>query len=947
MKIVKSISVAVLALLSVAAVAQPSSNLPQIKFEKYKLPNGLEVLLSEDHRLPLVAVNLWYHVGAANEAAGRTGFAHLFEHMMFEGSKHVGPKAHIKYLEAAGAPDTNASTELDRTNYYETLPSNQLELALWLESDRMGYLLDTVDHEKLANQRDVVRNERREAIENAPYGLADEEVYHQLFPKLHPYYAYVIGSHEDVEAARLDDVRQFFKTYYSPNNASMAIVGDFDPVQVKKLVEKYFGSIPAGPDVPPVTVETPTIEKERRVTVTDQIELPRVYMAWFSPPIFKPGDADADLLAEILGGGKSSRLYQSLVYEKQIAQDVNVSNQSLLLRSVFSVQATAKPGVKLEDLEKAIDAEIEEVRAKGLSEVEIARARNKQQSRMIRRLEVLGGTGGVADTLNRYNHYLRDPGFLPKDLERYDNVSAKSANKLAKEMLASNSRVVVYAVPGKKIIHDVAKTKDADDQKTSTVAQDPRPDEAWRKEAPKAGPPSKLTLPTPTSFKLSNGLTVMLVEQHNLPVVTANLVTLSGSEANPINKPGLAAFTADMLLEGTRDRSALNIANDADQIGAALDSGSTSDFSVVTIRSLKRTAEFAFNLLSDVVLHPRFDPKEIERVRNHRLTEIVQEKDDPTTLARKMSYMALYGPKHPYGYLESGTEPATKAITREDLGSFWRAGYVPGNSVLVLAGDLDQVAAKNLAERYFGTWTGSATKHVPPKVLSTAKRSILVLDKPDAPQTAIRFATVAAPRSTKDYVPLEVMNYAFGGLFSSRLNMNLREQHGFTYGAFSAVLYRRAPGPFISTANVRTDATGAAVKEVFSELRRIRDSDITPEELTASKTAFAQSLAGRFETTAQTAATMAELFVYDLPLNYYSTLPQNIAAVRAADVRRVAQTYLRPDTMVVVAVGDRAKIEPELKQLQVAPVLLRDYEGREVRRQSGQGKTVKTVAPTK
>ncbi len=687
---------------------------------------------------------------------------------MFEGSKHVGPKAHFKYLEAAGASDINGTTEFDRTNYFETLPSNQLELALWLESDRMGYLLETLDHEKLANQRDVVRNERRQSIENAPYGLVEEEIYHQIFPKGHPYYADVIGSHEDIEAARLDDVRKFFETYYSPSNASLAIVGDFDPAAVKLVVQKYFGTFRPGPPVPPVRAATPPILKEKRVTVTDQIELPRVYMAWLTPRIFKPGDADADLLAEVLGGGKSSRLYKKLVYEKQIAQDVFVQNQSALVASIFEIQATAKPGVKLEDLEKAINDELDAFRKDGPTAQEIERARNKVQARMIRRLELLGGFGGVADTLNRYNHYLKDPGYLPKDLQRYNEVTPASATALAADKLKDSARVVVYGVPGKKEIQDVAKTRPEDEKASPPVAQNEGMDESWRTSPPKPGPLSKLTLPTPSSFKLSNGLTVMLVERHNLPIVTANLVTLSGSEMNPIEKPGLASFTSAMLQEGTKTRSAPKIADDVDQIGAVLNTYSTSDKSEVSIRTLTRTQDAGFSLLSDLVLNPAFDPKEIERVRSLRLTNILQEKDDPNTLARKASYLELYGPKHPYGYLESGTEEATKAITREDLEKFWKAGYVPGNSALVVAGDITQPELKQLAEKYFGKWTGSFTRPLPPRVTQNATRGILIVDKPGAPQTAMRFATVTVPRSTPDYAPLEVMNTAFGGLFSSR-----------------------------------------------------------------------------------------------------------------------------------------------------------------------------------
>src|SRR3989475_2743631 len=306
---------------NLAAPATAAPPAPQIKYEKYTLKNGLNVILYEDHRLPLVAANIWYHVGPAKERPGRTGFAQLFEHMMFEGSQHVGPKAHFRYLEAAGASDINGTTDFDRTNYFETLPSNQLELALWLESDRMGYLLGTLDREKLANQRDVVRNERRQSVENEPYGLVEEQLFHQLFPKDHPYYADVIGSHHDVEAARLNDVREFFRQYYSPNNASLAITGDFDPGQAKALVEEFFGSIPAGPSVPKISAATPPISSERHAVVTDQVELPRVYMGWITAPIYKPGDAEAGLLAQLLGGGKSSRLYKSLVYDKQIARE--------------------------------------------------------------------------------------------------------------------------------------------------------------------------------------------------------------------------------------------------------------------------------------------------------------------------------------------------------------------------------------------------------------------------------------------------------------------------------------------------------------------------------------------------------------------------------------------------------------------------------------------------
>src|SRR5437588_4601762 len=689
-----------LCLSSLAAHAAPAVPAPQIKYEKYTLKNGLEVILSEDHRLPLVAVDLWYHVGPANELPGRTGFAHLFEHMMFEGSRHVPGSSHFHYLEAAGASDINGTTDFDRTNYFETLPSNQLELALWLESDRMGYLLGKIDQERLANQRDVVRNERRQSLENAPYGLVEEQLFHQLFPKGHPYYAEVIGSHQDIEAARLNDVRQFFRQYYTPNNASLAITGDIDPAKTKALVEKYFGTIPAGPPVPKITAVTPPITSERRSVVSDQVELPRVYMGWITPPIYKPGDAEADLLAQLLGGGKSSRLYKTLVYGKQIAQDVQVDNQSQLLGSIFEIQATAKPGVKPEDLERAIHDELAKLRSEGPTQAELERARNVIETRVIQALERLGGFGGVADRLNRYNHYLNDPGYLAKDIARYNNATVADLKRVANAALLPNARVVVYGVPGKKVIDDPPRTKEEQEKEakqTSTVAST-MPDEPWRRTAPQPGPLSQMSLPVPSTIKLSNGLTVLLVEEHKLPVVSAHLVVLTGSDANPVKKPGLASFTAAMLTEGTNRRSALEIADDAAQIGASIGSISTTDFSSASIRLLKQNVEPGLDLLSDIGLNPKFDPAEIERIRKQRQTDILQIKDQPVRLAFGALLKQVYGPDHPYGYREIGTAESNAAITGEDMLNFWKRGYVPGNSALVLAGDLTGRSEEHTSE---------------------------------------------------------------------------------------------------------------------------------------------------------------------------------------------------------------------------------------------------------
>jgi zinc protease len=899
--------------------------IPELPFLKYKLKNGLDVILMEDHRLPLVAVNIWYHVGPANERPGLTGFAHLFEHMMFEGSKYAGEKAHFLYLESAGASTINGSTDFDRTNYYETLPSNQLELALWLESDRMGFLLEGLDEAKLENQRDVVRNERRQNIENVPYGLVQEELFHQLFPKGHPYYASIIGSHADIEAARIEDVRDFFRLYYAPNNASLSIVGDFDPDKTKELVEKYFGPIPAGKPVPPPDVTTPPITSEKRITVEDQVELPRVCMAWVTGPAFSQTDAECDLLARILGGSKSSRLYKNLVYKRRIAQDVVAHQSSLALGSIFLIEATGKPGVEPQQLENAIREELEKFQKDGPKRAELQRACNTIESAIIRALE---NFGGLADRLNLYNHFTGDPGYLAGDIGRYQNVTLESLQELARTGLKRDSGVVVWAVPGSKTIDDVPKSPSTSGK---TIPESiPILDQDWRSTFPSPGPTPALRLPIPKELQLPNGLRIFLIEQHSLPIISANLITLSGSERNPTSRPGLASFTAEMLDEGTRNRSPLAIAADADQIGATLSSGSSTDYSYVATRTLKKNVRAAFGLLSDVLLNPAFDPKEIERIRNDRLIHILQQKDNPGVLAIKVFFDAVYGSSHPYGYVDIGTEESNRAITQELLLSFYNAGYFAANSALIVAGDITESELGALADKYFGAWRETGSDGHMPEVPGKSTRRILIIDKPDAPQTVLRLGHVGVARSSPDYVAIDVMNTALGGLVSSRINLNLREKHGYTYGASSAFIFRRGKGPFLVGTSVRTDATAPAVTEIFSEIERMRESRLSPEELATAKDSMARSLPGLFETTPESASSIGQLFVHSLPPNYYHNLPEQIQNVTDADVQEVARKYLKPDETVITAVGDRSKIEPELEKLNLGPIEIRDSSGNHI-----------------
>jgi len=903
-----------------------TTDIPKPTFEKFTLPNGLEVILSEDHRLPLTAVNLWYHVGPANEDPGRTGFAHLFEHMMFQGSKHVPSDSHFRLLEAVGATGVNGTTDFDRTNYFETVPASELELALWIESDRMGYLLDQLDQTSLSNQQDVVRNERRQSVENRPYGIVDEEMYHLLFPKTHPYYASVIGSHTDIQAAKLEDVRNFFKLYYAPNNASLAIVGDIDPGAARKLVEKYFGSLKRGSPVPKIAVETPAIMAERRAVVKDRVELPRVYMSWISSPIFKEGDADGSMVATILGGGRASRLYKALVYEKQIAQDVSARQESLMLGSVFQIQATARPGHSAGELEKAIDAELARFREAGPSAPEVESARNIIETRMIQRLETLGGFGGVADRLNMYNHHLGTPDYISQDIGRYRKVTPDSAKVFAQQQLRPDARVVVHGVPGQPDLGSQVPTPPQTPSAPGRGAESVNADEPWRAEQPKPAATKTLQLPVPASFRLPNGLTVIVNERPALPVVSASVVLKTGSDANPSDKPGLANFTVAMLDEGTT-RTALQIADEVARLGGALSTASSMDSMQVTMDSLKRTFPAMLELAADVVRRASFPAEEIERQRASRLAALVQQRENPNATAEAAMLAALYGHGHAYGFTELGTEASNRAMSRDDLQKFWAQNFVPNNAALVVSGQLTTAELRPLVEKAFGDWKPGALAERPLGTPVTTTARLVFVDKPGAPQTQLRVASIGVPRSTPDYEPLLVMNTALGGLFSSRINMNLREEHGYTYGARSQFGFRRSTGPFQIASGIRTDVTAPAVAEIFKEVDRIRATTLSSNELRVAKDYLVRSLPAQFETAGRVTASTANLFVYDLGLDYYTKYPARLAAVTADQAKAAAQKYVVPEKLLIIAVGDRSKIEAELDKLRLGPTEGRTADG--------------------
>jgi zinc protease len=910
--------------------AQNGHKLPEIKYQEFKLPNGLQVLTHEDHRLPLVAVDLWYHVGPLNEKPGRTGFAHLFEHMMFEGSKHVGEKAHIKYVQSAGATDVNGTTDFDRTNYFETMPSNQLELAMWLESDRMGFLMEGLDAKKLTNQRDVVRNERRQG-EGRPYDVADEAVFHLLFPKGHPYYGSVIGSHADIESARIADVRDFHQQFYTPNNATIAIAGDFDPAKLKELLEKYFGPIPQGPAVEKVNVTTPPITSQKRQTITDTVKLPRLSVAWLTPKAFTPDSYSIDTAMHALGEGKASRLDEALVIKAQTAQSVVCGNGTYALTGITTCDITAKPGVKLEDLEASFWSELEKLQKEGPTAEEVQASKALSLTGKITGLQRLGGFGGVADMLNLYNQYTGDPGFLTKDVAMTEAVTAASVKAATSKYLTKDSAVVVYCVPGEKKLEDVPRSPadtDANVKLVNPYTEEFEASQNWRKDAPKPGPAPEFHLPVPTEFTLENGLKVLLVEDHSLPVLSVSLVSRAGSENNPEGKSGLATLVSEVMGDGTVSRDLSKLAQDQEKIGTHIGTASALESGTVSMSLLTYHASEGMDLLADVAQHPAFRADDVDRRKKQRLVRIGQETDNVQSMAMRVGPKLVFGDS-PYGQPGNGTVESVTSFTGSDLSSFYASHYGPANSALILSGDLTHAEAEKLARTYFGKWTATtapaAEIPAPPAPQPT---HVVIIDKPGAPQSALIAYGIGVPATSPDMETLSVMNYSLGGSFASRINMNLREEHGYTYGASSQFGGYREGGIFLAGGLVRTDVTAPAAKELMGEIRNFPDKPSTPVELTAAKEALVRSLPGRFETTGAITNALAGIFLYNRPLDYYAALPRKYEEVTEADIAGVAKKYLHPDQLVIVTAGDRSKIESSLKDAGLGPVEVRDISGK-------------------
>ncbi len=920
-------SAAVVASVMVSAPAAEehggTGRIPELKFEKYTLPNGLGVILHEDHSTPIVCVNIWYHVGSKNERRGRTGFAHLFEHMMFQGSEHHDAEYFGPLQEAGGR--LNGSTSDDRTNYWEVVPSNYLELALWLESDRMGFLLPAMSQDKLDNQRDVVKNERRQSYENRPYGLVSETIAAALYPHDHSYSWPTIGYMDDLTAASRDDIAEFFRRFYHPANASLCIAGDFKPAEAKRLVDRYFASLPAGPKVAKIQPRVQQLAGEKRIKMTDRVSLSRLYLTWHTVEADAPDDAELDLLAVILAGGKSSRLYRVLVQEKQIAQDVSASQRSGEIAGSFDITATAKPGVKLKDIEAAIASEIARIQSEQPSAEEVERAVNRFEAQFVSSLESIGGFGGRADRLNRYNVMNGDPAHMTKDFERYVRADAAGVQRVAKKYL-SDKRVVLEVVPGRD--RSVAPDPIAENAAAARATNSAGPvafvapaaalaADFDRSANPKPDPAPRFELPPVHRAKLSSGVELLVVEHHELPTVSMHLVVRAGNAANPADKIGLANLVAAMLDEGTASRSANDIADQLAGMGSVLAVQANLDTSNVRLFSLKRHLARSLDIFADVLLRPTFPDVELERQRSQAIAGLLRLRDQPTVLANLAADALLYGEQHPYGRPDMGNEKSLKAITHDDIARYYETHFRPNQSSLIVVGDVTVDEMTRQLEAALAAWKpGRATPVEYPQPATIMPTTVTLVDKPGAAQSVISVAQIGTSRTSPDYFPLLVMNTIFGGQFSSRLNMNLREEKGYTYGARSGFNWRQQPGPFVATASVQTAVTAPALAEFLKEFRDIRGGrPVTDKELDFAKASITRGFAAGFETPRDIAGRLEDLVEFGLPDNYFNTVVPKVSAVSSDEVIRAAKKYLDTDYLSIVVVGDRSQIESGLREL--------------------------------
>jgi zinc protease len=867
-----------------------------IPYQKFVLDNGLTLIVHEDHKAPIVAVNVWYHVGSKNEKPGKTGFAHLFEHLMFNGSENFNDD-YFQALERVGATDLNGTTNEDRTNYFQNVPTSALDLALWMESDRMGHLIGAITQEKLDEQRGVVQNEKRQG-ENNPYALSDEIITVNTHPKGHPYSWTVIGSMEDLNAASLEDVHEWFKSYYGAANAVLVIAGDVNVNEVKQKVEKYFGDIPPGP---PVTKHQTWVAKmtgTKRQVAQDRVPQSRIYKTWNIPEWGSKELAFLDLVSDVLAQGKTSRLYKRLVYDDQIATDVSAYYSPGEIGSQFQITATAKPGDDLKKVERAIDEELAKFLKDGPSEKELQRVKTQHIAGFIRGIERIGGFGGKSDILAQSQVYGGSPDYYKTYLRFISEATVKDLKQAAVDWLSDGQNILeIHPYPSFKTL----------------------PSDVDRTKLPETQTPPDAKFPKIEKTTLSNGLKVYLATRSSIPAVNFNLYVDAGFAADQFALAGTASLMSNMMDEGTKTRNALQISEELEMLGAQLSTNSGIDISAVYLSSLKSNLDKSLELFADVILNPSFPDKELDRLKKERIAQIKREKLTPVSMAQRVLPRFLYGKDHAYGNPLNGTgfEETVAKMTSKEMIDFHKTWFKPNNSTLVIVGDVKLDEIKPKLEKLFKDWkSGDVPKKNIGKVEDVKNPVVYLIDKPGSVQSVILAGNIAPLKSDPDDIAIESMNNILGGTFTSRINMNLREDKHWSYGSRSMLIGLKGPRPILAYALVQTDKTSESMKEVYKEFTEILGSrPVTEDELNKIKLNQVLKLPGSWETNTSVLGSIGNMIMFDLPENYYETYPEKVKSLSLDDMNKAAQKTLKPDNLIWVVVGDKSKIEEGIKSL--------------------------------
>ena len=870
-----------------------ATKLPKVEFFDTTLENGLRVIIVPEHTAPIFAISLTYNTGSRNEKQGRTGLAHLFEHMMFEGSANVGKGEHKLLVHNYGGT-VNASTDTDQTNYYEMLPKNQLDMALFLESDRMRAL--NITQANLDNQRNVVQEERRLRVDNQPYGKSFEELESLAYDSF-PYHHSDYGSMEDLNAATLDDVRNFFRIYYAPNNVVMVLAGDLDSKETLAKVKKYFGDIPRRPAPPPVDATEPEHDMERRKTLNDALaRLPQYHAVYLAPPGNMPDTYPLRVLTAILSEGRSSRFFQHLVDEKKLALNVNADFQSRRGASLFDVAGFPRPGVKVEDLEDAIDDEIKAIKQDGPTPQEMQKVRTIFLRQSIKtRASVLEMANLIGTETVIYN----DPNLINTEYERLAAVTAEQVKQAAQEYLLFAHHAVVITVPESR--GAVSGAAAADTNRLSSKVK-------RLNKVPINHDILKVKLPHPVEVTLPNGLSVLILEQHRLPTVSYSLWIKSGALSDPKDMPGLASFTAD-LLDATSKRDTIQIASELDEMGARFhaDAAYGTNCTTITSSGLTESADRVMEIMSDIVLNASFPAGDLRAYQRREGGRLFRQRVNPDFLARERFNRAAYGD---FGAaILSPTPESLNKATPEALKAFHDKYYAPNNAILAISGDLTVAKATELAKKYFGEWK-SRPVEAPAfgSVTGPSAAKTYLVDRPGSVQSNILAGGLSLRRSDPDFKPLYVANRILGGSSSARLYSNLSDEKGYTYDAFSRVSGDLFPGVFVANTEVRNNVTEPTLHELMYEFKRLRDEKVPQAELEEAKGSIVSSFALSLEDPSRIAESWMAVKYYGLPTDYYDNYSDQIAKVDADAVQRVARKYFDLDHLQIVVVGDAAQV---------------------------------------